>query len=107
LTPLTTTSSLTPVSLEVASAPTNGTINFVNIPVVGWSEPSPGVLRILNDVSGVPCITGSGYLAQVYFHVIGSACDDSDITFNISNSNMSDCNASAINATWVGDSCML
>ena len=90
--------------LEVASEPTDGWINFTTIPMVGWSEPSEGVLRIINDVDGVPGVTGSGYLAKVYFHVKGSACDTSNISFNVSACYMSDKNATEINATWVGDS---
>jgi len=47
-------------------------------------------------------VSGSGYLAVLYFHVIGSEGDSSAIS--LSNGVLSDNQAGEITATWAGDS---
>jgi predicted lipoprotein with Yx(FWY)xxD motif len=47
-------------------------------------------------------VSGSGYLAVLHFHVLGSEGDSSSIT--LSNGTLSDNQAGEIAATWVGDS---
>ena len=90
--------------LEVVSV-TAGKINFVHIPVINYSFPNgPGMVRIQNDISGSSGVYGSGYFSTIIFHVIGSACDISELNFNESNCYLYDISAKKINATWQGDS---
>ena len=43
---------------------------------------APGTLFILGNVGGVLGADGDGYLCEVHFHVIGSPCNSSDLTFS-------------------------
>jgi hypothetical protein len=81
---------------------TAGLINTTEIPVSLWVEISPGTYRILQNVPGIPGISGSGYLAIMHFHVTGSAGDSSDI--NLSSGFLNDNLADEIPATWTGGS---
>jgi len=90
--------------LEV-NAVTEGRVNFTPVPIEGYSFPQgDGMVRIVNNMPGTDGVTGGGWLSVVHFHVKGTACDTSDITFNASACNMSDKDAVPINATWDGDS---
>jgi hypothetical protein len=67
-----------------------------------YNEMSPGTYRVVQNVPGLTGVSGSGYLAILHFHVIGSEGDSSAIT--LSNGTLSDAQAVEIEATWVGDS---
>jgi len=57
---------------------------------------------VINNVPGLPGVSGSGYLSEIHFHVVGSAGNTSDIT--LSSGVLSANTATEITATWVGDS---
>ena len=81
---------------------TAGLIGTTEIPVSLWNEISPGTYRIIVNVPGVPGVSGSGYLAVLHFHVIGSAGGSSaiDLSSGFLNNNL----AEEIPTTWNGDS---
>jgi clostripain len=81
---------------------TSGLIGSTTIPVDLYNEVSPGTYRVVQNVPGLTGVSGSGYLAELHFHVIGSEGDSSAIT--LSNGTLSDAQAGEIEATWVGDS---
>ncbi len=80
---------------------TSGLIGSMTIPVDLYNELSPGTYRIIQNVPGLSGATGSGYLAVLHFHVVGSGGDSSTIT--LSNGMLSNNLAVEITATWVGD----
>jgi len=80
---------------------TLGLIGSTVVPVDICNELSPGTFRVVQNVSGITGVTGSGYLAVLNFHVIGSEGESSDI--DLSGGVLSDITASQIPATWVGD----
>jgi len=81
---------------------TSGLIDSTAVPVDMYNELSAGTFRVVQNVPGLTGVTGSGYLAVLHFHVIGSEGDSSAIT--LSNGVLSDAQAAEIVATWVGDS---
>ena len=81
---------------------TSGLVGSTTIPVDVYNEISSGTYRVIQNVPGLTGVTGSGYLAVLHFHVIGSAGDSSTIT--LSNGMMANNLAEEIVATWVGDS---
>lgn len=84
---------------------TDGDISGTTIPVSAWDYIPTGVqgkIRIINNVEDYPGVTGSGYLAEVHFHVIGDVGDSSDIT--LSDGVLGDKDAQEIVATWTGGS---
>ena len=81
---------------------TSGLIGSTTIPVDIYNEISSGTWRIIQNVPGVSGVSGSGYLAVLHFHVIGSGGDSS--TISLSNGMLSNNLAEEIPATWVGDS---
>jgi streptogramin lyase len=81
---------------------TSGLIGSTEIPVDMYNELSSGTYRVVQNVPGLTGVSGSGYLAVLHFHVIGSEGDSSSIT--LSNGTLSDNQAGEIAATWVGDS---
>lgn len=88
-----------PAVLEVTDV-TDGLIDNSTIPVAMWRVIEPGSLRLINNVPSVPGVNGSGYLAEIRFHVIGSTGNLSEI--NLSNGALSNAYANDIHATWVG-----
>jgi hypothetical protein len=80
---------------------TSGLIGSTLIPVDMWKIISPGTVRIMQNVAGVAGVTGSGYLAEIHFHVISSS-GSSALSF--SNCLLGDKAAQAINATWTDGS---
>lgn len=90
-----------PTVLEVTDV-TAGLIGGTTVAVDIWRVISPGTLRVVNNVPGLSGVSGSGYLAEIHFHVVVPAGDTSDI--NLSNGVLSDNTANEIPATWVGDS---
>ena len=80
----------------------SGLIGAEPIPVDIFNEISPGTWTIVENVPGMDGVSGSGYLAVLHFHVIGSEGDSSTIT--LSNGMLSNILAEEIPATWTGDS---
>jgi hypothetical protein len=80
---------------------TSGLIGSTPVPVDIANEISSGTWTIVQNVSGTAGVSGSGYLAVLHFHVIGSAGSSSNI--NLSNGVLSNNLAQEIPATWVGD----
>ncbi len=80
----------------------SGLIGSTTIPVDMYNELSSGTYRVIQNVPGVAGVSGSGYLAVLHFHVIGSEGDSSAIS--LANGTLSDIQAAEIEATWVGDS---
>ncbi len=78
---------------------TSGLIGSTTIPVDLYNELSPGTYRVIQNVPGLTGANGSGYLAEMHFHVIGAAGDSSLV--NPSNGVLSDITAGEIEATWV------
>ena len=82
-----------------------GSPNWTQIPVDSWglSGGVQGEVRVTNDVPGAPGINGTGYLSRIHFHVNGSACETSNISFS-GGCVLQDMWGSNISATWDGDS---
>jgi len=83
--------------LEVANA-SSGLIAGTTIPIDAWRVISPGKIRIIQNIPGLSGVSGSGYLAEIHFHVLGSAGSSSNI--DLSNGVLSDNSANEIIATW-------
>jgi hypothetical protein len=81
---------------------TPGLIGSTTISVETYWEVSPGSWRVVQSLPGATGVTGSGYLAVLHFHVIGSDGDSSAIS--LSDGSLYDTLAEEIAATWVGDS---
>ena len=79
---------------------TSGQIDTTDIPVLAFNEISPGTYRVLQSLL-LGTVSGSGYLAVLHFHVIGSEGDSSAIS--LSNGVLVNNLAEEIVATWVGD----
>jgi len=93
-----------PLILEVTDV-TDGIIGETVIPVDMWDfvpAETQGTIRVIQNVPGLSGVSGSGYLAKIHFHVVGSAGNTSDII--LSNGVMSNTTATEIPATWLGDS---
>jgi len=81
---------------------TSGLIDSTTIPISIYNEISSGTYRIIQNIPGLTGATGSGYLAVLHFHVIGSEGDSSNIS--LSNGMLSNNLAEEITVTWIGDS---
>jgi len=81
---------------------TSGLIDSTPVPVDIANELSPGAWTVVQNVPGLAGISGSGYLAVLHFHVVGSGGDTSPIS--LSNGMLSSNSAEEIATTWVGDS---
>lgn len=88
-----------PAVLEVTDV-TDGLIGNSSIPVAMWRVIKPGSVRLINNVPDLTGVSGSGYLAEIRFHTIGSTGNSSEI--NLSNGVLSNTSANEIRATWVG-----
>ena len=80
---------------------TSGLVGSTTI-VLDINEISSGTWWIHMCIPGVPGVSGSGYLAVLHFHVIGSEGDSS--TISLSNGMLLNSQAEEIPATWTGDS---
>ena len=88
-----------------AAGVTAGLIGTTDIPVDLWGfvpSGTPGRIRVIQNVPGVAGVSGSGYLAEIHFHVIGAGGTSSAIT--LENGCLSDKDAQEIPATWIGGS---
>ncbi len=82
---------------------TSGLIGSITIPVDLYWEISSGTWRVVQSIPGAIGVSGSGYLAVLHFHVIGSEGDSGAIS--LSNGTLYDTLAEEIPAaTWAGDS---
>jgi PKD repeat protein len=90
-----------PSVLQVTDV-TSGIVAGTTVPVVMWDEVAQGKIRIIENIPGVSGVTGSGYLAEIHFHVIGTYGSSSSIAF--SDGTLSSGSATEITASWVGDS---
>jgi hypothetical protein len=80
---------------------TSGLIGSTTIPVDVYNQISPGTYRVIQNVPGLTGVSGSGYLAVLHFHVIGSGGSS---PISLSNGMLANNLAQEIAATWVGDS---
>ena len=66
--------------------------------------PDPGKIRVVTGVPGTPGpgVTGTGYIAQIHFNVLGSGCQTS--TIHLERVGMYDYEANRIDTTTVDDS---
>ncbi len=78
---------------------TSGLIGSTEIPVDLYNEVAAGTYRIIQNVPGLTGASGSGYLAELHFHVIGSEGDSSLV--DPSNGVISNVAAGEIEATWM------
>jgi hypothetical protein len=64
---------------------TPGLIDSVGVPIDMWSyfpnSASPGTVRVLGQIQPPQTATGSGYLAEISFHVIGTAGQTTPLIF--------------------------
>jgi PKD repeat protein len=91
-----------PAVIEVTDV-TDGLIGGTTIPVSSWGYyPSQGTIRVINNVPGTPGVTGSGYLAEIHFHVVGATGTSSAISLD--NGILGDKDALQIPATWADGS---
>ncbi|MDY6918250.1 MAG: PKD domain-containing protein [Chloroflexota bacterium] len=84
---------------------TNGLVAGTIIPVDMWAlvpQGTQGTIRVIENVPGLSGVSGTGYLAEIHFHVVGSAGSISAIV--LSNGVLSDNAANEIPATWLDDS---
>jgi len=81
---------------------TSGLIGSTTIPVDLYNEVASGTYRIIQNVPGLAGASGSGYLAELHFHVTGSIGDSSLV--GPSNGVLSNVAAGEIEAAWVGGS---
>ena len=84
-----------------------GLIGSSSIPVTNWSFVTPGVqgvLSVVQNISATAAVTGSGYLAEIDFDVVGTHCNTSDIDFNKTVSRLYVLpSMTTINAAWFDD----
>jgi len=80
----------------------SGLVGSTAIPVDVYNEISSGTYRVIQNVPGITGVSGSGYLAVLHFHVIGSGGDSSAIS--LANGMLASSQAEEITASWVGDS---
>ena len=91
-----------PLVLQLTNV-TDGRINGTDIPVDAWSTgDGSGNAVVVQNVPGVPGISGSGWLAVLHFQVIGTGSDTSDL--GLVDGVLGDNLANAISVAWFGDS---
>jgi hypothetical protein len=82
---------------------TSGLIGSTKIPVDIYSEISAGTYRVVQNVPGLAGASGSGYLAELHFHVINVQGSQISLSHGV----LSDIAANEIEATWAGGSVMV
>jgi len=94
-----------PAVIEVTDV-TNGLIDGTEIPVDSWGFIPPpdtqGTIRVIENLPGVTGVSGEGYLAEIHFDVVGSACNNSEL--DLHDGTLNDIGAIPIPAVWVDDS---
>jgi hypothetical protein len=87
---------------------TPGDIGGAPMPTAAWGllpAGQPGVVRVIGNVPGAPGLSGSGYLADVHFRVIGSGCTTSAIL--LYNGLLGNKDGRKIPADWLGRSLLV
>jgi len=79
---------------------TSGQIASTLIPVDTWQVVTPGVIRVVQNAEELQGVSGSGYIAELHFHVIDSDSSSTEIGF--SNGVFNDINTNQMPATWTG-----
>ncbi|MFC1945087.1 putative Ig domain-containing protein [Chloroflexota bacterium] len=95
----------TVLQFDLVTPATDGMIGVDTIPVTQCQQYPPGnteTYRIIVNVPGISGVTGSGYLAELHFHVIGSSGQGSVIS--LSNGFLNNNLAQEITTTWIDDS---
>jgi PKD repeat protein len=98
-----------PAVIEVTDV-TDGSIGGTTIPVSSWGyipSGTQGTIRVINNIPGTPGVTGSGYLAEIHFHVVGATGATSSIDLHgdgIDDGILGDKDAHPIPATWTDGS---
>jgi hypothetical protein len=82
---------------------TSGLIGATEVPVDIYHKITTGTYRLVQNVPGLVGASGSGYLAELHFHVIGGK----DSQISLSNGMLSDITASGMEATWAGGSVII
>ena len=93
-----------PAVVEVTGV-SNGLIDGTEMPVSSWGLIPPGVqgtVRVIQYLPGATGVTGEGYLADIQFHVVGTACNTSALDLN--DGTLNDNIAQVIPAEWIDDS---
>ena len=96
-----------PTVLEVTGV-TGGILDGTAIPVSMWGYIPAGVqgtVRLINNVIGVPGVSGDGYLAKVQFRAIGSYGEATEMSLH--NGLLGNNLAKEIEADWFSDSVSL
>ncbi len=81
---------------------TAGHVGASQIPVDSWTKMDTGKYRVIVNVPGFPGVSGSGNLATLHFHAVGSAGSSSAI--DLSNGFLNDNVGADITATWANHS---
>ncbi|MFW6150778.1 MAG: C1 family peptidase [Chloroflexota bacterium] len=79
-----------------------GMVGGTTMPVDTWGFIPPSVqgqVLVIQNLPGVTGVTGAGYLSRVHFHVVGEACQSSDLDLN--DGVLVNTQASEMPATWV------
>jgi uncharacterized repeat protein (TIGR01451 family) len=96
-----------PSVIEVTSV-TAGKIGDTVVPIDMWGfipSGTQGEIRVIGNVPGASGVSGSGYLAEIHFHIIGSCADTSNI--QLFNGLLGDKNANPIAPVSWGDASVL
>src|SRR3990172_896447 len=73
--------SFNPAIVEVTSI-TGGKIGATDIPVNLWNAMEPGRITIAQNLPGLNGASGTGHLAEIRFHVLGSPGQTTNITLS-------------------------
>ncbi len=81
---------------------TAGAIGETAIPIAATHEFEAGRIKVVGNVPGTPGVSGSGYLAELHFTVIG--LDGTSSTIDLVDGCLSNNTAAEIATTWTGNS---
>ena len=79
----------------------DGSLDGTTIPVADWGFIDENKIRVIVEVSGITGVSGSGYLAEIGFEVVGKRGDKS--VLDISRGLLVDTEAEEILAQWIDD----
>ncbi|MBM2825457.1 MAG: LigC protein [Dehalococcoidales bacterium] len=80
---------------------TSGNISGTVVPIDVAHEYTPGTVVVVQNIPGLTGATGSGYLAMLWFTVVGLPGQSSNVT--LSDGVLSSTTAQPIPASWIGD----
>ncbi len=87
------------LSVVNVTAFADGSVDGETIPVYGWEFVDKDRIRVILDVPGISGVSGSGYLAEISFEVVGKSGDRSEL--GISEGVLVDTEAEAMPAEWI------